>query len=1108
MDPDAQPRGRRAPKQSRQRQRAQEEEEEREQHQPQRVAEESPPRMICPRQSRVDAAPQPQMHEPMQDEHQYEAEMIQQQQQPQEQEPQQDLPPPPEPQPHELYAYSPSPQPEIVRSGALLMAQLLGDEEEEARVRAREQKEAEAAAAAAAAVAEQQRAAEGSRPLQKKGSQPQIDPWDSESIKRLPPDPLSSPPPVPQRLSSLQHGQWIGPKSKPVMSGVPPPSPAALLRADLATLDHEAVSVDMIANGLPADDARRPPRYIHVDKASPDQSLTDPYPSPEPIHTAHTEGRRRAPRANSRSNSSGSGGGGRNRFSASSESAVESSRTPRFAAAPSSPSGASASEPTPHPPRSAGASNASAWVSGDRDQVYAAYAKKGGPDFSSVFNEQAELLERAAAGARKKGSADRGSSPQPMEYEDDESDDENRPLRNINDALQDSPAATARSSAPQNRPFKPPQSSGTAASAAASSAPLSAPAPGLTRPYGISSLAAGADLCPLRFFPPSFLRYFYKAHAGRPPAALAVPTDAESMSIPMTGEAGAQAGELLHTTAISSSLAAYEEYWTRQLCLLLQGHLNRVAQAFARAVNLTLANRPAGGLHASLSSEQIHVAARHQGVHYYGSHSLSLEIVDKKAIWKKSNNNAKFNSKFKKGKKRGRKGALDDDDGDEEEDSGPSVPAGDLIPYLTLLTTDVKERRSSGSGQSGCSEGDIWIISSDAQFDMGIGLDGKVNSTEAQWFSSRPTAPNKFVVFAVSVWHNFSSDKQKLRLMPLPLGQGNANTKFFSKPMKPTRVNAIRIGDCDEPALRLLNALLPAAIPNDPPVTALKSFPLLPYILHGAYWIRYREKYHPREGWMNDRERLEEARRQSQAKVQSKLHFNRNKEGGAAAAASSTSAAAALFEPLVDAVANLIPTVPIALSLLRSVKSEIESQFTLNDDQQKVLDAVAGWFWTKRQEAEADRMSDDESVSSSSAAAAAAPTDALKPTTEPIQLVHGCFGSGQLELQLNANSSECQLQSHAPLCSLSPCCRQILSSDGVDHLPRASAGCSRSGLQDQDSRRRTHERRRSETRGRWRARSLIARGSTHACVVCALFSRWHPDSSAGIEHPVRASGLD
>ena len=227
----------------------------------------------------------------------------------------------------------------------------------------------------------------------------------------------------------------------------------------------------------------------------------------------------------------------------------------------------------------------------------------------------------------------------------------------------------------------------------------------------------------------------------------------------------------------------------------------------------------------------------------------------------------------------------------------------------------------------------------------------------------------------MSKWRNFSSDRHQLKVEPLPLHPSNPNTKLLRTlaGQKSRAVHALRIGNfrSDVDMLSLLND----CGKDGGHAVMLKRAPLLPLLLHGTYWPHFRDHYDPALGWLDGAERIAAESRAMQSLRQTRLL-----PSGQVSAVPKPGGSAAGFAPLVDPGANLMPTVPVSVETIASIKASILERFSPNEDQQKVLDSAAGWFWTEAEEAQPDGSTR---------------TVLRPPTSQPMQLAHGCFGSGR-----------------------------------------------------------------------------------------------------------------
>ena len=594
------------------------------------------------------------------------------------------------------------------------------------------------------------------------------------------------------------------------------------------------------------------------------------------------------------------------------------------------------------------------------------------------------------------------NNPPMQQQQEPSDDDEDKPIS----ALQSSGRAnTSQQQQQQPQPptaraaFKAPRSSNEAAAAASSSSygrstiasSSSASAPALHSRSSALSLIPSRH-CPLHFYPPSYRRAF----PAPLPITLPVSTAPEVTTLPplAVGEPA------VTSTAVFSSPHTYSEYFTRVLCQEMQGRINKVADAFTRVV-AGLEQRKRAQMQASVTPNWIGVplgeadlqnACRQQGVFYYSSESIELTSFGGGSDWKKKGG--------QKRKGRGKKGRMEEDEEQPEEEE-ESVSKGSLTHFLQLKDRSAKEGRSSfGGSSSGYAEGDLWLISSSPQFDMGGPLQvGKLDPLADAWFPAPRS--RQFNLFVCSDWHSFAAGNQRLRVSALPLHAGSSNSEALkSMRDKSHKIYALRLGNFSNEmtmmaALNNINRLTAA----EGELMQLKSTPLLPLLLHGKHHARFKDRYHPRDGWMSDKERLSNQQRTMQSLKQSKLLLTADglkptkPTAGPASASSSASAAvepAISFTPLTDPVANLLPSVVISRSLIRKIKENVLAQFPLNADQLSVLNSTAGWFWTEAEADDAEAETSEEDGGAASASVGVQP-----PTSSPIQLVHGCFGSGK-----------------------------------------------------------------------------------------------------------------
>lgn len=375
-----------------------------------------------------------------------------------------------------------------------------------------------------------------------------------------------------------------------------------------------------------------------------------------------------------------------------------------------------------------------------------------------------------------------------------------------------------------------------------------------------------------------------------------------------------------------------------------------------------------------------------------------------------------------------------------------------------------------------------------------------------------PPHRHHFTCFVVSKWRNFSSNNQQMKVDPLPLHPSNPNTKLLRTlaSQKNRSVYALRIGNFRS-EIDMLSLLNECGRDGSSHAAMLKRAPLLPMLLHGAHWAHFRDHYDSTLGWLDGAERMAAESRAMQSLRQTRLL-----PSGQVSAVPKPGASAAGFVPLMDPGANLMPTVAVSAETITSIKQDVLDRFAPNEDQQKVLDSAAGWFWTEVEETQPDGTKR---------------TVLRPPTSQPVQLAHGCFGSGQFLVPFSLLGcvvncffvvSKPQLTFFRMLFCFLAVTRQIDSDRRADCVPDSRAGHRGPRVQDQDYDCSAHQRRRYERhrnnipsgfashgtdRARWS--TLILRLIPFCFAVRAHdVSGRHSDGPSKIGHRVCACGFD
>jgi hypothetical protein len=514
-----------------------------------------------------------------------------------------------------------------------------------------------------------------------------------------------------------------------------------------------------------------------------------------------------------------------------------------------------------------------------------------------------------------------------------------------------------------------------------------------------SSLLSPSQECLIRFYPPSFQAAY---HNSRLPIQLPVSINAELTTV------HDEDGNTKILSSIFSSPNTYAELMNRLISVEIQGQINRVAVEFARTVYLYEQRKSAprtsmmqqqqqsygGGFvtgpsmmgsamnRMNQSSEkEFQQLCRQHKLGYYDTSCIELTCFDhgkfkknrrirqQKEAEKKKRQRA--NNARRKKQRAGQFGSEEEEEAEEESEPMDTDDANDFTFYLCLKETDAAEKRVSTSNPNGMSEGDIWLLSSDKYFDLGGTLAGqRVGFTPNAWFPT-PTR-HHFTLLVKSEWRGFSNDNHRMAISPLPAHPSNANTKLLLQfTGEHTRIYALRMSNFKS-ELDMLNLLNQCE--HHVYAAPLKAAPLLPLLLHSKYWPNYRDKYDSQLGWLDPAERARLDACHMQSMKQSKLPELLTGTVG------TTEHKRTQFEPLKDPNIHLMPTVIIPIEWRDEVLAEIIKEFPLNVDQLTVIHNVAGWLWTKEEH-------NDESPQSSGIV--------LEPTSSPIQLVHGCFGSGQ-----------------------------------------------------------------------------------------------------------------
>jgi hypothetical protein len=553
-----------------------------------------------------------------------------------------------------------------------------------------------------------------------------------------------------------------------------------------------------------------------------------------------------------------------------------------------------------------------------------------------------------------------------------------------------------------------------------------------------SGLVPPSD-CSLRFYSPSYFRQFGRGrlpnfHLSVQPAWVSV-VGPDGVTKP--------------SQSIFATPESYAEFFTRLICQDIQGRINKVCIEFDKHVTAysqtSSQSSSRGGLPAASSFGHFDTAAsrnfiptgprvgpglesylRRRGLHYYDTNSIELNAFNVQQWSKASIQRARVKASQKQHKlqlqrqlkKRKRANAGLDVEPDEDDSQEEIVLDGDESLEFDVVRAHpdgfrhylVSTQASSKEKSSEYGEGDLWIVSSDPLFNLSgtARSDAQVGPASQRTPQSffPPSTRHNYILFACSDWRSFSGARQKLEISAVPLHPAHPNTKLLRDfQSEHTKAYGLRLADFHAECIMLevLNHQRSGALEG---TRTLRQMPLLPYILHGAHWQQFQSAYDATSGvWLSDVDRINQERRHAQGLKQSTLidcvrsaASDAGTGGGSAGGAVSTKPPSS-FTPLSDPATHLLAATPITRAVVDSIKADVLATCALNADQRKVLESVAAWFWTQTEKSEEELQEEREQAQASATHADAdAKTTSFRihpPTACPIQLVHGCFGSGE-----------------------------------------------------------------------------------------------------------------